>query len=388
MPTCTSFSFIFEISILLASTVLFGTFLLISYNNAHVLTHEHCPTHPTLNFTNTIEELHQMMIDLINKSQTRVIATITYTNWKRVLIKYVDVFKSAHNRGVDVQLIIFNSGNRGVEKYLIENGIDFYTMYDYQNNSTIKAHVEFDSLIIDDDVYLVPLLFSQYQPKIGTVLSFHKCPVATNDVKSFIEFLLLGLNGQLPDIIPQYMYASSSANKPTLVGDSSFYFHHTPDNLTYPLRAGTTSVILDLFSQYPDELLIFTKYTPLVPYEQHRLDSGQLFSYYIQLRALVSSNRTKVKILVSDDCELEYINFGLMSYPTFEMRMYNSTYEGPHYFITKKEGFLFSCQVTTNFLRNFYSLHFRSDSKEFRDKLKAHFDYVWNRSVKMQLKWE
>ena len=97
--------------------------------------------------------------------------------------------------------------------------------------------------------------------------------------------------------------------------------------------------------------------------------------------------KTKIKWLVSEKSEFTNLNSALTSYDNFDMRVYDQKYEGPNFIITKNDTLIFSYSIDTNYIEKYYSLHYNTDSSQIRENLTDYFDNIWNKSKKIEMKW-
>lgn len=363
------------------TTIFFLSILSASIYRTTFFTHTHCELDPTVEFIDNYSLCHKIILDRISSAKESVFIAMSMTSRKVVDI-YIDELKKAKERNVNVRLNIYNP-NDDVIGYLKNMSIDFFNGY-----NSYELSVRFDAVVIDNsDSYFVPGLFGSTQLNTIQFITFKECACIGSDIINFFDYYEYIINDSFPTVLKNSLAAQSSGSRPTLIHDDYYsYFAHTPGSIIYPLRYGLDLILIAHFSEQPDEIRIFSRNSPRIPLKQYKRYQSD-FSFYILIRGLIMLGKTKIKWLVSEKSEFTNLNSALTSYDNFDMRVYDQKYEGPNFIITKNDTLIFSYSIDTNYIEKYYSLHYNTDSSQIRENLTDYFDNIWNKSKKIEMKW-
>ena len=371
------FKYVYNLAGLCVATLVFACGLFVSAKNTQILTHQHCPSPPDVYFTSNHKSLHQKVAEAVRNAKKFVQFSMYDVNESLFVSEYLEACKTATKNGAHVRFLL----KTDITKTLIAAGLTDFTVYDDRLDPLWT-----DSVIIDSTSYIIPSFASTSAPAILQVVVLRKCPPIAREIQGFSEFFLRVNNRSLPDVIPPSIYGSSSPVRPTLVDDGSvMYMFYTPDVIVSPLRVNEKDVLGDLLASNPKELLIYTDQTPGVPRVQWR--KGDAFSLHIQLKTLVSLNKTKVKYLTAKDM---FMNYGMLAWPKFQLRVCDGNFTGPQFIVSDDAVYLFSVPVggETEKFNKFFSVNLYSNGQELRNKLVDMFYQVWNNSVAPTIEWK
>ena len=370
------FKYFYNVAGLCLSTLVFAVCLFVSAGNTEILTHQHCPARPDVYFTTDHHTIHQKVAEAVRNAKKFVQFSMYDVNESLFVNEYLEACKIANKNGVHVRFLL----KTNITKILIDANLTDFSVYDDRLDPLWT-----DSVIIDSTSYIIPSFASQSAPATLQVVVLRRCPPIAREIQGFSEFFLRVSNGSLPAVIPPSIYGGSTPVRPTYVDDgSTMYMFYTPDVIVSPLRVNEGDLLESLLASNPKELLIYTDQTPGLPRVQWR--KGDAFSLHIELRALVSLNRTTVKYLTAKDM---FMNYGMFAWPKFQLRVCDDRSAGPQFIVSDDAVYLFSVPVggEAEKFNRFFSVNLYSNSPELRQELVDTFYSVWNKSVSPTITW-
>lgn len=359
------------------ATLVFAIALFVSADNTQILSHQHCPTAPIVNFEEDYEVVYSKVAQMIRKAVNRVQISLYDVN-KTIFVDYLlDACKVAKNNGAHVRFL----SKTDISDVLKQNGFSDVTIYD-----DILDPLWTDSVVSDDDSFISPSFMAYPRPNVFQTFE-SSCPVMANELMGFAEFYLRAQNNTLPVVIPPHMYGQSSPVRPTLLPNNfTLYTFYTPDQVVSPLRSHEGDVLDAMMYDVPKELIIFTDQTIGMPKHQWRKDSA--FSLYSYLKGLAILNKTKIRCLTMPDI---FKSISMLAFPKFQMRKYpENTFYGPQFMVADNTSYIFSIPIggeSEKFAR-FYSLNVVTNASEIRTNLVSFFNKVWDTAEEYNITWQ
>ena len=351
--------------VMILSGIVFAAALISTSSNKFILSHDHCSTFPEVDILDSLE-VEKELNETLSKTKDKVIVLLRNslpTAGLLNLLKNKDFSVDIYCRGT------FESGTF--------DGINHLTVYNYTSD------LNFNAIIADQTVYIAPNYFSAEISKVQRIRS--TCTPLYKDILGYVELFQSEIgkskdNYQYETLYKQSMIGHSTAVRPTIVGDSSFFMFHSPQSYPRPLRIAANYVLQASISQMPKEVYLYTDEYPLPNPDIG--SSSTAPSIYILLKSLQVTQQVKFNILVHElqgSSDATVLN-ALPCYENVSVRLYPSTYAGLNFLIMDDEVFLFSTCLKQIDLDQ-ESVHMELKNKEVRTKLLDYFNTVWEQST-------
>ena len=348
--------------VMIISGIIFAAALISSSSNRFILSHDHCSTFPEVDIL-TPSEVEVELKELFDKTKEKVIILLTNS------IPHEGLLNLIKNRQFSIDIYC-----RGTFEPETFNGINHLTLYNYTND------FNFNAIIADKSIYIAPNYFYSEQTNIQRIKS--DCLPLYKDINGYVELFKSEIgksksNYRYETLYKQSMVGHSTAVRPTIVGDSSFFMFHSPQSYPRPLRISANYVIQASISTMPKEVYIYTDKYPLP--NTNIGSSNYAPSLYLLLKSLQVTQKVNFRILVhqTQSSEDDAVLNALPCYDNVSLKTYDQKYLGPNFLIVDNEVFLFSTHFQQIDLQQ-ESLHMELKDNNVRNKLITYFNSVWD----------
>ena len=313
----------------------------------------------------------EIIQNAIEKAKSRIIiafSTITELTFNEIF------FSPLQNTVVpkkDIKILFPESSS-------ISSSLEKINLSYYYTLQTVRNQHSFAFLVCDDNGYFAPFITTR--DSVDQLLAFSNCKTCADDIQSFIDFFVLYEQENLPIVIPFDLQAKTSAIMPVQLNHSEFFTFFNPDDIIFPLRITTIDVIEDMLSDEPEELYVFTQNLPIL--NSYTGFEATQFSLYLNIKALLLRNRTKIYFLARNQTVISDKNsvwcHSLSNFDNFNIKVYPEEYAGPNFIIVGNWTFLFTHPIKSHNINEYISLHVAVKDDEVLNKSKAFFESVWN----------
>ena len=368
---------------LIISTLIFSYSLNRTINNTLILSHDHCNNLPNISFY-SYSEILNIITNLILKSKKMIYFTIENINIESFTNDILPFLKIQSLKGIQISPI-FNL-NPTLSNLLNNNGIKNFTIF-----NKISQILSFDSILIDEEIFILPKFFSYNGSNIIIqTINIKNCQPAFNDFLGFLKLYILEQSSNSSNIysLNQSLISQSSAIRPTIINnEESFYFFHSPDNISRPLRISSDRITESIFLNIPKKIYLYSENFPKLI--SKKKDDLYPSSLYIQLKTLMNLNKTEFNFLLSKQyCENSLNLCGnLLSFSKNNLKLIPNNYLGPNFMIIDNSILIYSSSKFILDSKTYLLLHLLINSNNISNIFKNYFNQIWNISYSLDIKW-
>ena len=321
-----------------------------------ILSHDHCSSFPSIDVIShdkAIEELRKI-VDSSKDSIRVVIRSNLIDDVYNILLK--------KNKTVT---IIYND---------LKDSFLNKLKADFPNTYSLKKKIDFNVVIADKTVFIAPFLFNNTEKRNVVRIMSSDCDAFYNDINGYLNFVKLSTKSP---VYSQTMIGHSTAVRPTIVGNTSFFFAQQPKSFDMPLRTSANKVIAASASRFPTDVYIYGNGFPNTATPK-KADGGAPL-VFITMRLLQMSN-TNFHVLV-DSSSISAYNLALSCHNNTTVRILKEEDQGLSFMIIDNELFLFSTNFDKLDSNDLYSLHMEVMNEDVRSKFLKYYTDAEQRSL-------